>query len=89
MTARELDGQEREQAPGLADELLPDLILLGVSLAVQVGALVLLSKRDVLARAWVRLQARASATAERDRHDVTVAQFRRELAAWEHEQAGR
>lgn len=89
MTADELDGQAPEHAPTLADELLPDLILLAVSLAVQVGALVLLSKRDKLARAWMRLQARATASAERDRQDVTVAQFRRDLAAWEHEQAGR
>lgn len=89
MSAADRDEAGQEQAPRLSDELLPDLILLGVSLAVQLGALLLLSKRDALARAWMRLSERVSASAERDRQDVAVAQFRAELAAWEHEQAGR
>jgi hypothetical protein len=81
-------GEDRE-ARSLADEIMPDLILLGLSLALQVGALVLLHHRDSLARAWVRLQASASGQRDRERTDAAVAVFRAELAAWEHEQAGR
>lgn len=73
----------------LADELLPELILLGVSLGVQVAALLLISNRDALTRGWMRLQARVSAHAERERQDVAVAQFRRDVSVWEHEQAGK
>lgn len=83
------EAEETGERGGLADELLPDLILLAVSLAIQVGALLLLSRRDSLARGWMRLQARASGQRDRDRQDAAVAVFRAELAAWEHGQAGR
>lgn len=83
------DEADEGQGRTLADELLPDLVMLAISLGVQLGALLLLAKRDALTRAWMRLQALVSAQRTRERHEVTVAQFRAELAAWEHEQAGR
>lgn len=89
MSRDELADEAAVEPPNLADELLPDLILLGVSLGIQVAALVLLSNRDALSRGWVRLHRALSARGEAERQDVAVAQFRRSISAWEHEQAGR
>lgn len=83
------DGQDREHGQSITEVILPDLVLLAVSLGVQLAMLAVLANRDSLARAWMRLQARASGRRERERHDVAVAQFRREMAAWEHAELGR
>lgn len=78
-----------DEARTLGEQLLPDLIILAVSLGLQLVVLGLLSRGDTLTRGWTRLQRAVSGQRDRDRADVVVAQFRRELAAWEHEQAGR
>lgn len=91
MSAEELAADEApaDEARSLGEELLPDLIMLAASLAVQLGVLVVLAKRDALTRGWMRLQERVSAHRDRERQDVAVAAFRAQVSAWEHEQAGR
>lgn len=79
---------EGERDP-LRDELLRDLAKLAVSLGVQLGVLVLIAKRDDLARLGQRLHRAVTGQRERERQDAAVAVFRREITAWEHEQAGR
>lgn len=80
---------DEEPRPGLAEAVAPDLIILAVSLAVQLAALGLLANRDALHRGWMRLYAAVGRQRDRDRMDVAVASFRRDMTAWEHEQAGR
>ncbi len=79
---------EEDRGP-LRDELLRDLAKLAVSLGVQLGVLVLIAKRDDLARLAHRVHRAVSGQRERERPDAAVAIFRRQMTAWEHEQAGR
>jgi hypothetical protein len=73
----------------LREELARDLVKLAVSLGVQLGVLVLIAKRDDLARLAARARRAVTGQRERERQDAAVAMFRRDLANWEHEQAGR
>lgn len=78
-----------EERDPLREELARDLVKLAVSLGVQLGVLMLIAKRDDLARLAVRARQALTGQRARERQDAAVAMFRREMTAWEHEQAGR
>jgi len=75
---------EEEEARALRVEA-AKLLVLGVQLA----AIIVITRRDDLARLGMRVRSALTHQRAREREDTEVAAFGREVSAWEHQEMGR